>query len=97
MWGWLVQNDAEVTVKGGLPRTPSKCAGWYFRAYALVWERGGHCLHCLSKATGEKVFLESETLVPLLTRAAPGPWRPSQAGASDASHSLIPMIVKFGG
>ena len=32
-----------------------------------------------------------------LAGAAAVPWRPSKAGAGDASPSGIPLIVKFGG
>ena len=47
---------------------------------------GGNCVHCLTHATGAKVFLagESGTVVPLLTSAAPATWRPSHAGAGHA-------------
>ena len=42
---------------GGVPSRPSKCAGRYFRVYALVlgfWGRNG--LHRLPQATGERHF-----------------------------------------
>ena len=52
----------------------------------------------LDRSHGGKAFLvrDSGTGVPLLTGAA-APWRPSRAGGGDASHSVIPMTLKFGG
>ena len=39
----------------------------------------------------------SGIVLPLLTSAASAPWRPSHAGAGDASHSVIPETVNIGG
>ena len=40
---------------------------------------------------------ESESVVPLLTSAASAPWRPSHAGAGNASHNAFAKTAEFGG
>ena len=48
------------------------------------------------QTVGNSMVGKSGTVVPLLPSAASAPWRPSHAGAGDASHSVIPPTVKEG-
>ena len=71
-----------VAVPGGT----SGCTHWFGIA-------GGNGLHGLSQATGEE-YCWWVRVVPLLTSAASAPWHPFHAGTGDASHSVIPMVVR---
>ena len=78
---------------GSVPVDISGCVHWFGFA-------GGHCRHCVSKAsvaTGATGEGQRGTAVPVLVGAASAPWRPSRAGAGDASHSVVPWTLGFGG
>ena len=56
---WKKMGGAPPKREGGgglLPQTLSKCAGWYFRACALVRVFGNKRLRCLSQADQETYF-----------------------------------------
>ena len=67
--------------------------GWYFWACSLVWVFRRKLSTLCGPRPSENTVLrgESGTVVPLPTGAA------AAAGAGNASHSVIPKTVKFGG
>ena len=88
-----------VALKGALSSRLSNCAGWYSRVRTLVWVfRNKLCTSRVPNHWGRNILLgESGTVVPLLTSAASAPWRPSHAGAGNASHNVVPNTAEFGG
>ena len=76
-----------------------KCSGPDFRVCTLVGVWWSDFWHCLSQATGGKVFSLGESVmsIPQPTTAASAPWRPSDAGAGNAPHKFFPKTMKFGG
>ena len=68
------------------------------RVCAVDWALGRGATSLVPRRWGTALLVdEGQPLVPVLAGAASAPQRASHAGASNASHSVIPKTVQFGG